>query len=112
MQIGRNNRGEKKQFARFTIDFLKNIQQINAIKARCTEAGENEEDINMDLHKLRNIQNFSALNVYYKALIFSQLYQVKIKKGTHILQSLADLAKQRNRKQSFVSYHDIGSEYH
>ena len=97
-----------KRFA-YAKDLIKSNPQIIAIKLQAREAGENEDDINSDLHILQNKFELTAISVYYNALIFSQLYQVKVKNGSHTLLSLAYLAKQRNRRQSFVSYHDKGN---
>ena len=88
---------------------MKSNPQIIAIKLQAREAGENEDDINSDLHILQNNFELTAISVYYKAILFSQLYQVKVKNGSHTLMSLEYLAKQKNRKQSFVSYHDKGN---
>ncbi len=108
LQLGRQKRGEKKSLGQYAIDLLKCIQQMNSIVLRAREAGESEDDIKMDLHILQQSVKLSANNVYYNAVIFSQLYKVRVKNGSHTLLSLSDLARQRNRKQSFVSYHDIG----
>ena len=101
--------GSKKIFHHYVKDLLKCPQHKNSILQQAREAGENEEDIQMDFHILQNKTSITAINIYHNALIFSQLFKVKLKKGCHLLMSLADMALQRNYKQSFVCYHDEGN---
>ena len=73
------------------------------------EDTESQDDIDADIMILLHKSSPTALSVNYKALVFSQLFEVKLRNGTQQLSSLAELTKLKNYKQSFVSYHDKGN---
>lgn len=93
LQTGRLQRGVKKNMGNYVKDLLKCSIEKNSIIQQARDAGENEEDIVMDIHILQNTNAVIVLNIYYNALIFSQVFQVKLKKGSHLLLCLAGLAK-------------------
>ena len=93
-------------FIRNHLQIEHNCTQFNTIS---TNAGEDPIDILNDILELKTTTGIFEINITYKALIFSQLFEVPLKRGVPFLYTLAELTVLKNRTHSFVCFRDEGN---
>jgi hypothetical protein len=88
---------------------LQNDQNCTHLNGITTNAGEDPIDIVNDIRELKNARGISVINITIKALIFSQLFEVPLKRGVPFIYTLAELTTfLKNRTHSFVCFKDEG----
>ena len=104
-----NRRHHNQQcFSLFMRNHLQNEQNCTHLNGITTNAGEDPIDITTDIRELKNSRGISVINITIKALIFSQLFEVPLKRGVPFLYTLAELTTLKNRTHSFVCFKDEG----
>jgi len=92
-------------------DFIKNeLRTEFSRQSICDSASEFEDpvDIDSDILTLQSDNGIKAINTYYSALIYSQLYNVTLLRKSAILYTLSEIAQLPRHPNSFVCFHDHG----
>ena len=102
-----------KVFLGYIIEYLRVLNNVESIKHTATQNGEDQETINQDIKELQSENSaISSMIISYKALIYSQLYQVKLNRHQyHSKYSLNELTKLNRYNNSFVCHYDKESKY-
>ncbi len=101
-----------KNFNTYVQEHLKIADNIESIRQEAIHNGEDRTEVAEDLVTLSSKNpGISSLGIYYKALIYSQLYQVKLTRHqTHTEYTLNDLTKLNRYTNSFVCHYDKDSK--
>ncbi len=109
----KGKRGPIKVFLRYINEYLSVFNNVEFVKHTATKNGEDQETINQDIKQLQsNNSAIGSMIIFYKAIIYSQLYQVKLNRHQyHSMFTLNELTKLNRYNNSFVCHYDKESMY-
>ena len=91
----KGKRGPIKYFLHYITEYLKVLNNVESNKHKATQNGEDQDTIEEGIQQLKSRNSsIGSMIIYYKALIYSHLYQVKLDRHQyHSMYSLNELTK-------------------